>query len=664
VSTITLPPAGVDEAEGPPPAAPAPTEPTEATDPSWARPGFWALLVATAGLYLWGLGASGWANSFYSAAVQAGSTSWKAFFFGSSDAASFISVDKPPAALWVMELSARVFGVNSWSILVPQALEGVAAVAVLHATVKRWFGHGAALIAGLVLAITPVAALMFRFNNPDSLLVLLLVAAAYCVTRALEKGSTRWIVAAFSLVGFAFLAKMLQAFVVVPAFGFAYLVAAPVTLRKRITDLAWSALAMFAACGWWVAIVELVPASARPYVGGSQSNSVLDLIFGYNGFGRLTGNETGSVGGGGAGPGATSMWGPTGITRMFNGEFGGQVSWLLPTALILLSAVAAMTWRGKRTERTRAAMILWGGWLVITGITFSLGQGIIHPYYTVALAPAIGAIVGIGTVFLWRQRDNAVARSIMGVTLLITAWWSYTLLDRTPDWHPELRVAVGLGGLALGLAILFLPDLRSSAARWIGVAAIVVALAGPAAYTLETVATPHTGAIPSAGPTGQGSAFGRGGGFPGGGALPGGLATGGPAAGGAGGAAGGLLEGSTPSAALTALLEQDSGSYTWVAATVGANSAAGYQLATDDPVMALGGFNGTDPYPALEAFEGYVSSGQVHYFIAGGGGFGGRGGGGGTTSSTSSAISSWVSSHYTATTVGGVTVYDLTQPTS
>ncbi|MDQ1496251.1 MAG: hypothetical protein QOG69_2734, partial [Actinomycetota bacterium] len=172
------------------------------TDPRWVRPALLALLVSTGVLYIWGLGASGWANSFYSAAVQAGSQSWKAFFFGSSDAANFITVDKPPASLWVMELSARMFGVNAWSILVPQALEGVATVAILYATVRRWFTPAAGLLAGAVAALTPVAVLMFRFNNPDALLVLLLTTAAYAVTRALEGASTRWLVLSGSLVGF------------------------------------------------------------------------------------------------------------------------------------------------------------------------------------------------------------------------------------------------------------------------------------------------------------------------------------------------------------------------------------------------------------------------------------------------------------------------------
>jgi 4-amino-4-deoxy-L-arabinose transferase-like glycosyltransferase len=219
-------------------------------------------LAATALLYLWGLGASGWANAFYSAAVQAGATSWKAFFFGSSDSANFITVDRAPASLWVMALSARVFGVNAWSILVPQALEGVAAVAVLYATVRRWFSPGAGLLAGLVLATTPAAALMFRFDNPDALLVLLLTLSAYATVRALEHASTRWLALAGSLVGFAFLAKMLQAFLVVPAFGLVYLVAAPTPLRRRLWQLCVAAAALVARYMWPRYSHQEIPASS------------------------------------------------------------------------------------------------------------------------------------------------------------------------------------------------------------------------------------------------------------------------------------------------------------------------------------------------------------------------------------------------------------------
>jgi 4-amino-4-deoxy-L-arabinose transferase-like glycosyltransferase len=678
-----------------------------ANDPAWVRPALLVLLGVTAILYLWDLGASGWANSFYSAAVQAGTKSWKAFFFGSSDSSNFITVDKPPAALWVMELSARIFGLSSWSILVPQALEGVAAVAVVYATVRRWSSAGAGLLAGAVMALTPVAALMFRYNNPDALLVLLLCGAAYATTRAIEKASTRWLLLAFSLVGLGFITKMMQAFLVVPALAGAYFLAAPTTLWRRARQLAAAGAAMVVSAGWWVVVVMAVPAADRPYIGGSQDNSLWNLIFGYNGFGRLTGSESGSVGGG---TGTSGRWGPTGLTRLFGSEMGSQISWLLPAALLLLAVGLVMTWRRARTDRTRAALVLWGGWLVVTGLVFSLAQGIIHPYYTVALAPAIAAIVGIGTWALWSRRSALWARLAMAATVLATSAWSVVLLDRVPKWHPELRPVILAASCIAAVLLVFssyighAPRARVARAFALGVAGVAV-LAAPAAYTLATVTTPDSGAIPSAGPAsattagsfgggglgpgraGQGGAgaqrglaqggqFSPGGsgtghtstvpsfaggapsGFPGGGAPGGASRQGSP-----GGNIGGLLNSSTPSKAITAALKADASKYTWVAAAVGSNESAGYQLASGEPVMAIGGFNGTDPSPSLAQFEKYVSEDKIHYFIATGGGFGGAPGGTTGSSSDASLITSWVESHFTATTIGGVTVYNLTAGT-
>ncbi|RLP85044.1 glycosyltransferase family 39 protein, partial [Micromonospora sp. CV4] len=530
------PPATRTEDEHPPPAA-------ERRSPAWARPALAVLLLATGLLYLWGLGASGWANSFYAAAVQAGSVSWKAFLYGSSDAANSITVDKTPASLWLMALSVRVFGLNSWAMLVPQALCGVASVGVLHATVQRWYGPAAGLIAGAVLAVTPVATLMFRFNNPDALLILLLVAGAYATVRAVETASTRWIVLAGVLVGFGFLTKMLQAFLVVPVFAGAYLLAAPTGLWRRVRQLLLAGLAVVVSAGWWVAIVELVPVGARPYIGGSQGNSILELTLGYNGLGRITGDEVGSVGGGRPGGGGGPFEGRTGLLRMFGGEVGGQISWLLPAALILLVAGLLLAGRAARTDRTRAGLLLWGGWLLVTGLIFSFMSGIFHAYYTVALAPAVGALVGIGVTLLWRQRRPLpeagdapaagprwqrwrplAATVTLAGTLVVTVWWAWVLLGRSPDWYPSLRTAVLVAGL-VGTTLLLLSTRLSR--RLVPVAlglAAASALAGPAAYAAQTAATPHTGSIPSAGPSVAGG-FGRGG-FPGG-RPPGGMPAGG-----------------------------------------------------------------------------------------------------------------------------------------
>src|SRR4051794_40124175 len=536
------------------------------------RVGLVVLLVATAGLYLWGLGASGWANGFYSAAVQAGSHSWTAFFFGSFDSSNFITVDKPPASLWVMDVSARIFGVNAWSILVPQALEGVAAVGLLYATVRRRFGATAGLVAGAVLATTPVAALMFRFNNPDALLTLLLVAAAYALVRAVEDARTRWIVIAGACIGFGFLTKMLQAFVVVPGFGAVYLLAAPTSLRRRVLQLGAGLVAIVVSAGWWVAAVTLTPASARPYIGGSQHNSVIELIVGYNGLGRLTGQETGSVGGAAT---QSGRWGATGITRMFNAEFGGQISWLMPAALIFLAVTLWLARRRPRTDPHRAQILLWGTWLVVTGVTFSLAEGIIHPYYAVALAPAIGALVGIGAVATWRTRRHLVARVTLATALAVTALWSWALLNRSATWHPGLRALVLVAGVVAVVGVAAGPWLRGRLAAAVVVAALVTGFAGPTAYAVQTAARPQSGAIPSAGPTVAGGGFGGPGGPPGGGRFAGGAA---PI-----GRLGGLLETSTPGRGLGAALPAEATRYTSVAATIGSNTAAGLQLGSGWP---------------------------------------------------------------------------------
>ncbi|MFJ6389062.1 ArnT family glycosyltransferase [Streptomyces sp. NPDC091972] len=669
-------------------------------DPRWARPAFLGLLAATLLLYLYNLSSSGYANSFYSAAVQAGSQSWKAFFFGSLDAGNAITVDKPPASLWPMELSVRIFGLNSWAILAPEVLMGVGTVAVVHAAVRRRFSPAAGLIAGAVLALTPVAALMFRFNNPDAMLALLMSVACCLVVRALEDGRTKWLVWAGAAIGFAFLAKTLQAFLILPPLAIVYAVCAPVSVRKRLGQLAAATLALIVSGGWWVAIVELWPASSRPYIGGSQNNSFLELTFGYNGLGRLNGDETGSVGGGGGG-GGTGQWGETGWDRMFNSEIGGQISWLLPAALILLVAGLVATRRLKRTSATRGAFLVWGGSLLMTMVVFSYMAGIFHQYYTVALAPYLAAVIGMGAGILWEKRAALWASITLAASVVAAAAWGYVLLDRTSDYLPWLKYLVLIGGLVAALGLVFAGRLSRRLALAAACLGLVAALAGPTAYTLSTLQEGHTGSIVTAGPAGAsmmgggpggggGGRGGFGGGMPGQnqqngngntqgggtGGFPGGMpgrpgqqngdggtqnqqgGSGGQTGDGpmGGGGAGGLLNGASVGSEAKKLLETDSSQYTWVAAAIGAQNAASYQLSTGEPVMAIGGFNGTDPSPTLAQFKKYVEEGRIHYFISSGSG-GGMGGGSGT----SSQITSWVEANFKKVTVGSATFYDLTQ---
>ncbi len=587
--------------------------------PRWVRPAVFGLLAATAVLYFWNLTASGYGNSFYAAAVQSGTQSWKAWLFGSLDSGNVLTVDKPPAALWVGTAFARIFGFSSFTVLAPQALMGVASVGILYLTVKRTSGPAAGLMAGAMLAVTPVAALMFRFNNPDALLVLLMVAGAYFVVRATEKASPRWLALAGVALGFGFLTKMMQAFLVLPAFGLAYLIAAPASLGKRLLHLGGAVVALVVSAGWFIALVDLWPASSRPYIGGSEGDSLLELALGYNGLGRIFGGEGngGGMGGGGMGGNNTGFGGSTGLFRMFGASFGTEISWLLPAALIGLVAGLWFTRRAPRTDRTRAALVLWGGWLVVTALVFSFMSGTVHPYYAVALAPAIAALVAISGRALWRGRAHLAPRAALAGMVVATAVWSFILLDRTPEWFPALRWIVAVLGVLVGTVLVMgVPASR----RLVAVVAAAVALTigvSSAAYGVETASVAHSGSIPTSGPTSS--------------------------------AMGGFGGSDDSSSAVGALLAKTTTK--WAAATTGSQSAASLELASGKAVIGIGGWSGSDPAPTLDEFKAYVAAGEVKYYIEGGRG-GGPGGG-------SSEITDWVTANFTATTVDGQTVYDL-----
>ncbi|MFB8007664.1 ArnT family glycosyltransferase [Nocardia sp. NPDC056000] len=662
IDTATAPGSG-----GAPPAAPTRAGRRPATTPGPLRREYiWLalLLVGTGAAYLWNLTASGWANSFYAAAVQSGAKSWKAFFFGSSDWANAITVDKTPASLWPMELSARLFGFSSWTMLLPQVLLGVASVALLWAVVRRHFGANAGLLAGLALAVTPVAALMFRYNNPDALLVFLMIAAVWAMLRALDDGRWRWLVLCGLLVGFGFLAKQLQVGLVLPALALTYLFAGPPKLGKRIAQLFAAGAAMVAGAGWWVLIAQLWPASDRPYFGGSTNNSIIELTLGYNGLDRLgLGSGSGKPGGGGApggdpGGGVTAggdlaaggdmpqmhggfhpFGGQAGITRLFNETVGGQIAWLIPAALILLVAAIVLRGRAPRTDGKRAALLLLGGWGLVTGLVFSFMGGIFHEYYTVALAPALAGTIAAAGAVVWPHRERPWVRATLVLSVALTALTAFVLLSRTPDFVPWLRWVI------VGVAVLAAAGLLLRGGRTLTIAtlfaALFVGLAAPTAYAVETLRLPHTGGIVKAGPETD-SGFGK---FPGThGGDSGDQASGSPMGG-----------DEKPGDKTLALLEQDGSSYTWVAATVSSNNAATYQLAANYPVMAIGGFGGGDASPTLAQFQQDVTEGRIHYFIAGD-----SRGPGSSSTSEGSKITAWVKDHYTATEVDGVTLYDLT----
>ena len=675
------------------------------------------LTLGTIAAFLVNLTANGWANSFYAAAVQAGSENWEAFLFGSLDSANAITVDKPPASLWLMALSARVFGFSSFSMLLPQVLlAGVSVLLIVHSlrlSLRSHVGPGlektAALGAGAIFAVSPVVAMMFRFNNPDALLVTLMIGAVVAtqhalrtLTEARRRRSARrivgWLVLAGVCLGLGFLTKQFQVLLIVPGLAVAWVLFARTSWPRRLLWLLVPLGSMIVSAGWWIALVELTPAGSRPYVGGSQSNSFLELTFGYNGFGRLTGNETGSVGGGGGGQGGG--WGETGITRLFTGSFGQQASWFLPTALFLLVVTIVLLTLAEVARRRRvptvtdgdqgtgravsasgaigtgslgAGLLMWGAWLIVTWLVLSNMNGIVHEYYTVALIPAIAAVIGLAVAVLL-ARDGFLPRLLLAVAWALTGAWQFIISSEMTGIPSILRWCVLIVSILGALVLIVTAHRRFGTA----LASVLVALAVlgsaaiPAQLAVRTIAGTTQGSIVTIAGTSAGLGGGPGGGgMPGGGAGPGGgtdgtpggagnseAGRGGTGRGGAGGGGGmgGLLGASDPSDELTQLLEQDAADYTWVAATTGANQAAGYQLALEEPVMAIGGFNGTDPSPTLAEFKQLVADGTIHYYIASGSGGQGPGGG---SDSASSQIADWVEANYEATTVDSISLYDL-----
>ncbi|MCV7134248.1 glycosyltransferase family 39 protein [Mycobacterium hodleri] len=582
------------------------------------------------------------ANQYYAAAAQAGSGNWEALLFGSLDAHNFITVDKPPLSQWVMGLSGQVFGFSSASMLVPQALMAVGAVALLYGAVRRLGGPGAGLLAGAALAVTPVAVLMFRFNDPDAAMVLLMTAAAYCTVRALERGSAGWLAGAGVALGFAFLAKMLEGAMVMPALVAAYLVAAPIRLRARLLHLLGSAAAFLLSAGWFVVLTMLWPASSRPYIAGSTDNDFMNLVLGYNGLARVLGRDRqgGSMFDGGH-VGVAVLGGvgghPQGLGRLVSGEFGFEIGWLVPGAVLATVLTVVLRGRAPRTDPVRAGAVLFGGWFLVDGLVLSFMHGTVHPYYSLSIAPPVAAIFAIGVCQAWSRREMPWSRAALAALLLAAGLWGWWRLGGGAVSSSALRWAV-LGATTLASTALLWSWTSGGriGRRYVAPAlltvALTAALGGPAAYAVATVAAPHQGIGPSVGRPGTGFGGGRTMGNP----------------------------------RLDALLEETD--TPWSAAVDRSTSAAGLELATGTAVMAIGGFSGTDPTPTLQQFQDDVANHRVAYYLAppGSGRMpsavtnGKRDHGAADVGSRAhSDILQWVRDHFPATTVGGVTAYDL-----
>jgi 4-amino-4-deoxy-L-arabinose transferase-like glycosyltransferase len=636
-------------------------------DPAWVRPALFGVVALASALCLWDLTISGYANTYYAAAVRSASASWTAWFFGALDPGSFITVDKPPLSLWLMGLSARVFGFSSFSLLLPQALCTIAAVGLLYAAVRRLFGPAAGLIAALALAISPITVAMARVDMPDALLVLLLVASGWLLVRAIETGRTKFLLGCGAVVGLAFMTKMLQGWMVVPALAAAYLLAGPPRLFARIRQLVLAGVAMVAVSAAWPLAVSLWPADSRPYIGGSTNGSVWDLIFGYNGFGRLTGAEGSGPGGSGAfgGGGGGGFGGASGMWRMFNEQVGGQIAWLLPLAGVSLLAGLWLTRRAPRTDLRRAGLVLLGVWAIVHVAVFSAQEGIFHPYYVSALAPAVAALSGYGVVALARWTRASWAGFVAFAPAIgASACVAVMVLARTPDFAPALRTIVPVAAaLAIVAALAVRLGVRGRAALAVGAVCATVALtAGPAAYSLATVRQPLTSNNVLAGPASAGAGFGGGrggsGGPPSGFGGPGGAPQSGaalpsaPPPSGASSFPGGG-GGASVTDSLVAYLEARQGSAKYLVAANGSMTTAPIIIKTGKAVVTIGGFNGADPAPTLSRLQAMVAKGELRYVLIGGPG--GRGG--------SDAIATWVQQHGTAVkgvSTNGGTLYRVT----
>lgn len=650
----------------------------------WEGAGLSVALITAAVLNFWNLAANGYGNTYYAVAVQSMVQSFSNFWYGAYDAGGFITVDKPPVALWIQAISAKLFGFNGLALLVPEALAGTVAVGLLYFLVRRAFGPLAGFVAALTLAVTPIAVAVNRTNNMDTWLMFVLMLAAWALTYATEKGRLILLCLSTALVGVAFNIKMLEAFIVLPAFYLLYFLAAPISWPRRIAHLAVASVALFGVAFSWPLAVDLTAPDARPYIGGSQTNSVFNLAFGYNGFGRVTGqgegmpgdnrpggNGAGRQGGFGPPPGAQGNFPPPtggqgfplppngapgnfpppagaqggpggaggpggggtpfnsgtpGVGRLFGTELAGQWSWLFPLAALGLGAAALGLRRRRLLDRRGQALLLWVGWGAMYGIVFSFASGIFHSYYLNMMGPALGGLAGVGVAALWAGYRLGGWRAWgLPIVLLLTAAWQAKVLADYPQWAAWM-VPLILGGALLaagGLVAARLAGARlwrriGPAMAGLGLAAIILA---PMVWSVQTTSAAGNTAVPSAGPNATGGPGGvPAGGFPG--TLPGGQP--GP-------------NGVSASNGLIQYLQANRAGAFYLMAVSGSMQAGSIALATGQPVLAWGGFNGGDAALTTDGLAQMVAANKIRFVMTGGGG--GPGGDG-----NSAALSAWVQS--------------------
>jgi 4-amino-4-deoxy-L-arabinose transferase-like glycosyltransferase len=455
------------------------------------HPELGAPIALAAVLNLWALGRNGWANDYYSAAVRSMSSSWHNFLYASADPSGVMSVDKPPLALWIQSLSVRVFGYHPLSVLVPQALMGVASVALVYDLVRRRFGRLGGFVAGLALALTPITVAISRHNNPDALLVLCCVAALWFAVRALEDGRTRWLVLAGICVGLGFETKMLIALAVVPAIAAAYVLIAPRGRLRALRQLLAGGLALLFVGGAWPALVALTPAANRPWISGTSDNSILSLIFEYNGLGRVDG-QAGGPGGLGGG---NVFGGSTGPLRLLNSALGGQAGWLLGFAIVSAAGLLLIT-RLRRLDARSGWLVLVGGTFLTIAVVFSAASGIFHPYYVSLLAPFAAALVGAGAAQL--LGTGAAARVLAPLAIAGGVASELAVLHRYPG---QLSWLVTVLIVVCAIAATALIALRSRRMRLVATtAALAALLLAPSVWALDTLGHATSGTFPEGGP--------------------------------------------------------------------------------------------------------------------------------------------------------------------
>ncbi|HET8843521.1 MAG TPA: glycosyltransferase family 39 protein [Ktedonobacteraceae bacterium] len=592
----------------------------------WHRLALGAIMLIALFANFYQLGQNGFGNLFYAAGVRSMTDSLHNFFFVSYDPGGFVTIDKPPLGFWLQAISVKLFGFTPFSIFFPQALSGLLAVLILFLLVRRRFGAASGLLAALALAISPLSVVTNRNNTIDSTLTLVLLLGAWAILLATETGKWRWLLLSAVLIGLGFNIKMLEAYLVVPAFGLLYLLSAPRSRRMRIWQLAVTALVLLAVSLSWAITVDLTSASQRPYVGSSPDNSAISLALGYNGLDRLigrggrndrtsqtasqssvTGNNVGNAIGSedtflaeGTTPNNPGQrvnsnfrgfsTGSPGPLRLLASPLGGQIAWLLPIALLGLIAGAWQRRLRFRDDPQQQALLLWGGWLFTMGAFFSIA-GFFHQYYMTTLAPAICALFGIGLGMMWQDYRQVGWRGwLLPLALLLTAGEQIYLLSSNPAWGSWLVPVIALFCILAAIILI--------GARWLTHMAmsqrillpslsigIAVLLLTPAIWSMMPGLQNSAGSTPVAGPTSTRDVrnFGR--------------------------------TNNTTDAALIHYLEENRGNAKFLVATINSMSANGIILATNKPVMAMGGFSGRDPILTRNELSSLVANGVVRFFL-------------------------------------------------